>query len=329
MHSPLEILVADIGGTSSRFASYRIESGNRYRLLHSQAFATADFPSFEHLLAQVGADHARLRLNQHAVAVFGVPGPVLESTEARLTNVPWDMNVSTLNTDATRVFLINDFEAQAFGCLAAQAGDFIAVKHANKTMTRGLAVVGAGTGVGHCAIKMQDGRAIAIPSEAGQIPFPFQGQREMAFLDFVTRETGDALPNGDRIVSGQGFSLVHQFLTGEALSPAQAAAAARTAPDSETCRWFSRFYARQCRNYCLSLLPVVDTLFVSGGVASKNPFLVDNRHFLEEFVGGTTKARELDAIAIRLARTESLGLLGAAHYGALKLSESASGKAAG
>ena len=89
-----------------------------------------------------------------------------------------------------------------------------------------------------------------------------------------------------------------------------------------TCRWFSRFYARQCRNYCLSLLPVVDTLFVSGGVASKNPFLVDNRHFLEEFVGGTTKAQELDAIAIRLARTESLGLLGAAHYGALKLTES-------
>jgi glucokinase len=322
MRTPLDILVADIGGTSSRFASYRIESGSRYRLLDSQVFATADFPSFEHLLEQVGADNARLHLNQHAAAVFGVPGPVLESTVARLTNVPWDMDVGALDSDATRVFLINDFEAQAFGCLAAQAGAFIAVKHADKAMTRGLAVVGAGTGVGHCAIKLQDGRAVAIPSEAGQIPFPFHGPREMAFLDFVTGETGDGLPNGDRIVSGQGFSLVHQFLTGEALSPSQAAAAARIDPDSETCRWFSRFYARQCRNYCLSLLPVVDTLFVSGGVASKNPFLVDNRHFLEEFVGGTTKSRELDAIAIRLARTESLGLLGAAHYGALKLTES-------
>ncbi len=321
MKSPIEILAADIGGTSSRFARYRAIPGNHYQLVETDTFATGNYGSFIQLLEEVGRNNANYRLDRHAIAVFGVPGPVIKSTEARLTNVPWDLDITGLNTD-TDSYLVNDFEAQAFGCLAAEPSDFIAIKLPEQPLSSGLAVVGAGTGVGHCAIKLQNGAPVSIPSEAGQIPFPFHGRREYEYLDFVMERLGGEIPNGDRIVSGQGLSLVHQFLSGESLPPAEVAA--RLDTNSETCQWFGRFYARLCRNFCLSLLPIVDTLFVSGGVAVKNPFLVNNHWFLQEFIASGTKARELDAIAIRLANTESLGLLGAAHYGCLRHTEKSS-----
>ncbi len=321
MTATTDILVADIGGTNSRFAAYRASDGKHYRQLSGASFATGEFDSFPALVESVGKRHASLQLNRFPVAVFGVPGPVLKPTEARLTNIPWDLDTRQLASDSD-IYLVNDFEAQAFGCLAAGPESFRCLKHPERGVSKGMAVVGAGTGIGHCAVKIQHGFNIPIPSEAGQIPFPFHDRPEYDYLDFATDRLGGETPNGDRIVSGQGLSLLHEFLSGNSLPPEEVAAGLD--PESETTRWFARFYARLCRNYCLSLLPIVDVLFISGGVAIKNPFLVDNQWFLDEFTDSGTKGMELSAIAIRLAVTESLGLLGAAHYGHLEYARGAS-----
>jgi glucokinase len=60
------------------------------------------------------------------------------------------------------------------------------------------------------------------------------------------------------------LSLVHQFLTGEKLAPAQLEACARE--DSETVQWMARFYGRVCRNYALQTL-ARGGVYIAGGVA--------------------------------------------------------------
>jgi glucokinase len=60
-------------------------------------------------------------------------------------------------------------------------------------------------------------------------------------------------------------------------------------------------------------------LYITGGVAIKNPYLTDNNTFREEFVTIDNYRDKLDAIGIRLNTNEEIGLLGCAYYGMMKL----------
>lgn len=84
--------------------------------------------------------------------------------------------------------------------------------------------------------------------------------------------------------------------------------------ESATVQWFARFYGRASRNYALSVLPF-GGFYISGGVATKNPFLVDNDTFRDEFVNSPVKRKLLETIPVRLLRDPFSGLWGAAYYG--------------
>ena len=128
-------------------------------------------------------------------------------------------------------------------------------------------------------------------------------------MDFHLQEVGGPYVTGNTVVSGRGLSLVHEFLTGEKLEPAQLEACAH--PDSETVRWMARFYARACRNYALQVL-AMGGVYVAGGVAAKLPCLVTNGEFAQEFRRSQTMARVLAKIPVFLNQNEESGLWGAA-----------------
>ena len=129
--------------------------------------------------------------------------------------------------------------------------------------------------------------------------------------------SGKAWLSGDDVVTGAGAALLHESLTGTALSPAEALSPQPS--DSATCSWFSRFYARACRNYCLAMYPV-EALIVSGGIAAKNPHLVESPSFIEEFNDGRSYRHLLERVPIYLNEDQSLGMRGAAIHAWLELS---------
>ena len=109
--------------------------------------------------------------------------------------------------------------------------------------------------------------------------------------------------------------MLHQFLTGIKLEPSEVVTEINA--DSETTQWFAKFYARDCRNYVLTTLAAGGQLFISGGVAMKNPFLVDNAAFRDEFLQGSGTAQDVLAhISVSLLQDERIGLFGAAYYAA-------------
>jgi len=58
-------------------------------------------------------------------------------------------------------------------------------------------------------------------------------------------------------------------------------------------------------------------MFISGGVAMKNPFLIDNDAFISEFLQGYDTAKNVLAhISVSLMQDERIGLFGAAYYAA-------------
>jgi glucokinase len=311
------ILAADIGGTNSRFACFTADPGGALALRGVARLKTGQADSFAGLLAALWQGEFAPGPQEFDLAVLAVAGPVQGGSYSRPPNIAWDIRAADAEkAGLARCLLVNDFVAQAFGCRTDAVREARVVQAGRADPAAALAVIGAGTGLGHCALVPHGAGFAPVPSEAGHAAFPLYGEAEERFARFLRERTGKPYPYGDLVVSGPGLSLLHEFLTGERL-PAREIDR-RLTPESETLVWFARLYGRACRNYALSVL-ALGGLFVSGGVAAKNPGLVDNPHFLAEFCDSASHGALLREIPVRLNLNEDLGLYGAALCGRLSL----------
>ena len=313
------IIAVDIGGTNSRFAHFELDDESTLRYINGLRLKTGDAGSLDELIEMARAGGSIAADAMWDAVVLAVPGAVKKDTYAKLANVPWAVDVSGLRqrSGTTKIFLINDFVAQAYSCpLEAQLKkETIQPGQAEEGAAR--AVIGAGTGLGHCTlITTGPGTYAALPSEAGHAAFSFYGKTEIAYQRYLLDKTGATYPFGDIVVSGPGLSHLHAFLTGKELLPEEVAG--QISQDSETTALFARFYARACRNYTLTVL-AMGGLYIAGGVAMKNPFLVVNEHFRKEFTDSSHYHMILEKIPVSLMLSEDSGLWGAAHFGAINM----------
>lgn len=313
------IISVDIGGTNSRFAHFTLDDRGALSFVNKLLLKTAETSSLDDLVGKARQEGSVASPEIWDAAVFAVPGAVKGGTWAQLANVSWAVDISGIKKrfPDRKIFLINDFVAQAYACpLEGQIQkEVIQAGHREEGAT--MAVIGAGTGLGHCALVTDDrGRLTAIPSEAGHAGFSFTGKTEIAYQEYLLKRTGASYPYGDLVVSGPGLSHLHAFLTGRELAPEEVVR--EIAPDSETTVLFARFYARACRNYTLTVL-ALGGIFIAGGVAMKNPFLVTNDHFRKEFTDSAHYGMILEKVPIRLMMSEDSGLWGAANFGAVNI----------
>jgi glucokinase len=314
----MRICTADIGGTNSRFALFESQVSDNLVLLEEAGFKTDEVDSFEELIGTLDDRGFGEFMKTSDVVVIAVPGPVENGCRAGLANVEWDVDIEFMRRQlkTPKVFLINDFTAQAFACLTETAAKCRVVQQGRFDRGKTFAVIGAGTGLGHCALRTSASKGFApFSSEAAHAAFPFVNDEETQYQKFLLKQTGAPYVIGDSVVCGSGLSMLHRFLTKEDLSPEEVAR--RIDVNCETARWFARFYARSCRAYALSALPF-GGLFITGAIAVYNPFLVDNDAFRAEFLNSYTKRELLRKIPVFLNTDERSGLRGAALYGALQ-----------
>ncbi len=315
----IQILAADIGGTNSRFGVFEMEAGQEPRLVLERVQSTAEARSFAEVLDRLARSGLRVGEIPAACVTLAVAGPVRDG-RCQLTNAAWEIDLGqATGLPVARTALINDFVAQALGCLTSHVRSSAVTVQAGLSRPGLIAATGAGTGFGACALApLPDapGRFLPIPSEAGHAPLAFLTDRELALQAFITARTGHSHAHGDTVVSGRGLSFMHWFLTGKRLSPAEVAA--EIGPDSETTAWFARFYGRACRVFALHLLPL-GGLFLCGGLAAKNPHFVVHPEFLREFTDCPVYRDLLAEIPIRLVTSLDAGLYGAAEYGRMLL----------
>lgn len=313
-----KILAADIGGTNSRFASFAAD-GPRLVLEDTLRLPTQEYGSFLDLVGALEAEGFPATPRRSDMTVMAVAGAVRDRVYASPPNIPWDIDLSHGRElfGEGGYYLINDFVAQAYGCRTDAASGAREIKPGTPREDAALAAVGAGTGLGHCALLPDTcGGYIALPSEAGHASFAFTGPEEHEYERFLLAKTGKPYAYGDIVVTGLGLSLLHEFLTDESLTPAGVSAV--LAEDSKTTAWFARFYGRACRNYALSVL-AMRGVYVVGGVAAKNPMLVLHRAFREEFVDSPNYGWLLRDIPVLLNGNDDTGLWGAAFYGLLNM----------
>jgi glucokinase len=313
------ILAADIGGTHSRFAWFELGAGGRPVMAERRWLNTREAGSFAHLLDRLRADGHWRSPGRSDIAVVAVAGPVEAERFSDPPNIDWqiDLSQADIGLPPDRCILVNDFIAQAWACGSPLADSARPVLPGKPAPGAVRAVIGAGTGLGHAAlVPIGAGRFAAVASEGGHAGFAFAGPREVKYARFLERETGEPYVRGETVVSGSGLNLLHRFLSGEDLRPAEIAA--RLDPGSETLTWMARFYARAARDYALQVL-ARGGLYIAGGVAAKLPALVTHPAFAAEFRLSATMARVLAQIPVFLITDEESGLWGAAQLGAQRL----------
>lgn len=323
------VLVADIGGTNARFALARPVSGVP-ELFHVRRYKAAEFPSFADALGQYRQEVGR-EAQQVRRAVFAV-ATAIRGDLVSLTNSPWRFSIE----DVRRAFgldclaVINDFEAigHAIPHLKASALAPVGPEEFPPLLpgaTATCAVLGPGTGLGVCLLRVERGRALVLPSEAGHIGFAPADALEMEVLRVLQRQHGRV--SNERLVSGPGLAALHDALCEvegglpPRLSPEAITAAAARAPggpESRTLRLFCALYGAVAGDMVLAFAAWQGALLV-GRLSNLLLPALRGGGFRQRFEGKGRFETVLKTVSTSVVTESHPGLMGAAAYAAWAL----------
>lgn len=326
------ILGADIGGTNCRLGLFKLMKNK----LTMDKAAWVETGSITDAAALMTAFERELDVNPTKVSAVSVAiaGPVDDCCRGRLSNGTLEIDFTDLNVGEKRYFLLNDFMGQAYAVLSPE-GEKARLISGEKSGRHSAvkAVIGAGTGLGQALLVPLDGDLkekpahwIAVASENGHSAFPFVNGAENDFHTFLRTKAHIAYATGDETVTGRGLAALHEFLTGEKLTPAQVGGQALSR-DTPTLKWYSRFYARACRNWMLSTM-CEGGLWIAGGIAAQNPLVITSDYFLNELYNAPYNnpawEKFLRSVPIYLMEDTNSGLWGSARFAQQELETRAS-----
>ena len=138
------LLAGDIGGTSARLAYFEQANG-RLRPLVEEVKRSHEYPSLQAAVLEFKNKHKY----EVACACFGVAGPVNEG-RVEAPNLPWVIEAKVLERELglSKVYLINDLEANAHGLTELSEEDFAVLAPGAVGAKGNGAVISAGTGLG-------------------------------------------------------------------------------------------------------------------------------------------------------------------------------------
>lgn len=265
-------------------------------------------------------------------AAFGVAAPV-RSGRGRFANLPWEVSEERLSRriGIEDIRLLNDFEALCHALPLLGDDDLVELLSGTPEEEGTVAVLGAGTGLGHGFVTRSGERERVHSSEAGHVDFAPRTPTEEALLRWLRRRYGRA--SCERVVSGPGLVDIYRFLTDtgrvdedprtvgrlEREEDPPAVISKRGLDDSDpACRralqLFVEAYGAQAGNFALSV-QATGGVYLGGGIAPKVLPALRGGRFRRAFREKGKMASMMESIAVRAIVETDAGLLGAARAG--------------
>lgn len=327
------ILAADIGGTHSRFALFRLDTRaatlfEGLSQIRGTRFATTSVTGTAHMMRVLaesrGADGGFFMPGSSSpvsidAAVFGIPGPAtladisIEPPDGEVCycpNVKWPLESAPVieALGGAPVRFINDFVANGFACaMLPGVIDARVVLPGEDRPRFPKAVIGAGTGLGHCLI-LPGPVPIVAGSEAGHTLFSFTLDEEDLYRFLVSAHGTDRI-DGDMVVAGKGLANLYAYCTGKKVHPHEVPPLA--AENERVMELIARLYGRAVQHYILNTLPL-GGVFITGGLANSLPGVLTHPAFAAELREKNPMGQSLGAIPVMHVRNTDTGLWGAA-----------------
>lgn len=309
---PHLILIADIGGTSSRLALVGRDGVPSDIRIHRND----DFAGFEALFEADLAARGPEVMAAVGGGALAVAGPV-DGDRVKLTNRDWAFSKRVLRRHFgwQQLAALNDFEALAYGVPALTSADLITVGHGKAVPKGPILVCGPGTGFGVAGLLTIGRRHHAVTGEGGRARLGAVNSEEARLLAHLVRELGT--PVVEHALSGSGLARIHYIFTGEKLTPEAVIAAARRREEDalETCAIFLRLFGRIAGDLALTI-NARGGVYLAGGVsAALAPFFAASQ-FREFFEDHPPHEGRLASIPVHVVTHPTPGLIGCAQFGA-------------
>jgi glucokinase len=195
-------LLGDIGATNARLAL-----AMNSVLGPVTNFAVARFRRFTDVVEIFLRDQKDLPRH----AVFAIAAAVSSSNRIALTNSPWVIDTTELQTIfGIQSQLVNDFEAVAHSLPVLRPADLANLGGGVGDTTAPLAVLGPGTGLGVACSVVVRRKPIVIPSEGGHATLAGTCDREDQIIGHLRQRFGHA--SAERAISGPGLENIYQAI---------------------------------------------------------------------------------------------------------------------
>lgn len=317
------ILAGDVGGTKSNLGLFDLRQGKLVRLAYKH------YTSHEYAgLHEVAQDFLRENGAKVTAASFGIAGPV-ENNTVRATNLPWVVDgaemAKFLGIDRTRVRLLNDLEAAAYGIRVMEPSDLEVIYPGTPSPEATQVVIAAGTGLGEGILFWNGKEHIPVATEGGHADFSPGTDQQANLWKFLKKR--NEFVSSETILSGRGFQNIHEFLSpyekhpgfDPATDPAPEITRRALAGECPVCvatlNLWIEIYGSEAGNFALRAL-ARGGIYVAGGIAVKVlPKLKDGR-----FAAAVRHKEKLEdflsTIPITVVLNQDCPLMGAAFVAA-------------
>jgi glucokinase len=351
------IIAGDIGGTKTHLALFDWKK-DRVDPVRLESFHSADYTSLEDMLTEfltpptapqsiddvaaekgdaVEVERPAEKPQKIDAACFGIAGPVIEN-RCKTTNLPWVVDGATLakQFDISRVKLLNDLEAMAYGVLLLRPDEVEVLNVGTPpTQNQALALIAAGTGLGESILFWNGSRYQPMPSEGGHADFAPNNDNEIELLRHL--RSSYLHVSYERVLSGPGLHAIYDYVRDskkneptwlaeqiKAGDPAAAIAEAGLKGQADIAKQaldlFASIYGAEAGNLALKGM-TLNGVYVGGGIAPKLLAKLKDGTFMKSFTNKGRYKRVMSSIPVKVVMNQKTALLGAASV-AVSLSSS-------
>jgi glucokinase len=301
----MSVLLADIGGSKSRFALTAASGVTPAVVIDNDTVA-----GFEGAIARF-LDASAARPER---AILAVAGPV-DGEEIMLTNRPWRCRRSNLaeRFGFSDIRVLNDFEALAWALPKLAAGDVRPLSAALAAPAGVQIVIGPGTGLGIAALVPVKGRAHVLASEGGHSLFGPQAPDEFELFRRIADECGSVC--AETLLSGSGLMRLQHALAPAAAHETPEALVARALAGEPSAQATARLFLRLLGRFAGSMALTFKALggvYIAGGIARALEPLFAEPHFRAAFEAHPPYETLLKGVPTWLITCPEPGLIGCA-----------------
>lgn len=304
------VLVADVGGTNSRFGL--VKAGE----LHPHSVEDVANDGFAGLHESI-PDYIRKTGEKPVRAVLAIAGPIKDGLVHLTNRRGWSFKPEELaaKTGLQRVEVVNDFAALAEALPYIEELEPLGPGERLADATK--VVLGPGTGLGVAGLVYKAGEWIVVPSEGGHVEFADLTARETAVYGILRRDFGRV--SAELVISGEGLERLDTAIgeldglstdhrEGHEISEAARAGDARS---REVMQLFFDALARFAGDMALTFV-ARGGVYLGGGVLPKTLDLMDVDRFRANFSAKKPHERLVSGMATVLITAKTPALTGCA-----------------
>lgn len=198
-------VVADIGGTNARFATYTPDGSGSIRLHDDLRFRCSQFDGLSDALSTYLEETGRSVVG----ACISIAAPT-DGDQINMTNLDWSFSIENYRQvlGLKTLLVINDGVAAALATIGVKSSELENIKRGTVEAhgSRLNLIPGTGFGLG-CIIPQNDGW-VPVQSEGGHATLAAVTREEFEVLQVITEQFGRAI--NDLVLSGPGmFNIYH------------------------------------------------------------------------------------------------------------------------